>query len=333
MMHEVTASKVVNHAMVPEQTIGKPQLFEILQQLNFSHLLYFWAVARDGSIASACDRLQISQPTISMQIRKLERSLGHRLFDRSGRNLALTNVGRTVFDYADEMFSIGREMLGTLRGMPGKRSGRFHVGIPTSLPKLITHRLLAPILEMPQQIQLICHEADINELVTGLTRHKYDTILTDTPIPPTLGVRTYNHLLGECDIAFCAAPQLAAKYREGFPQSLADSPVLLPTALTDLRRVLDRWFDDQPFAPQLVAEFDDSALMKEFGGNGSGLFPVPSAVLHKLMKQYGVELVGRLPEVKIRYYVATTERKLTHPAAILIAKHAKTGLLGDGDRH
>ena len=225
-MQEVTVSKVVNHAMVPEQSVGKPQLFEILQQLNFSHLLYFWAVARDGSIASACERLQISQPTISMQIRKLERALGHRLFDRSGRNLALTNVGRTVFDYADEMFSIGREMLGTLRGMPGKRSGRFHVGIPTSLPKLITHRLLAPILEMPQQIQLICHEADINELVTGLTRHKYDTILTDTPIPPTLGVRTYNHLLGECDIAFCASPELAAKYREGFPQSLADCPVL-----------------------------------------------------------------------------------------------------------
>jgi LysR family transcriptional activator of nhaA len=329
-MHELNSHKVVNHASVPEQNVGvKPQLFENLQQLNFSHLLYFWAVARDGSIASACERLQISQPTISMQIRKLERALGHRLFDRSGRNLVLTNVGRTVFDYADEMFSIGREMLGTLRGLPGKRSGRLHVGIPTSLPKLITHRLLAPVLEMPQQIQLICHEAEISELVTGLTRHKFDAILTDTPIPPTLGVRTYNHPLGESDVTFCATAELAEKYRVNFPESLDGCPILLPTALTDMRRVLDRWFDEQPFNPYIVAEFDDSALMKEFGGGGSGLFPVPTAVLPQLTKQHGVEVVGSLPEVRIRYFVATTERKLTHPATILIAKSAKAGLLSE----
>lgn len=305
---------------------GKPHPLENLQQLNYSHLLYFWAVARDGSIASACDRLQLSQPTISMQIRKLERALGHRLFDRSGRNLVLTNVGRTVFDYADEMFSLGRELLGTLRGLPGKRSGRLHVGIPTYLPKLITHRLLEPVLQMPQQLQLICHEDDLNELVVGLTRHKFDAILTDTPVPPTIGVRTYNHPLGESDVAFCASPELAKKYREGFPHSLEGCPLLLPTVITDMRRVLDRWFDDQSFQPSVVAEFDDSALMKEFGGNGHGLFPVPTTVIPELSKQYGVEMVGRLVDVRVRYFVVTTERKLTHPATVLIAKRAKSGL-------
>ena len=307
---------------------GKPHRLENLQQLNYSHLLYFWAVARDGSIASACDRLQLSQPTISMQIRKLERALGHRLFDRSGRNLVLTNTGRTVFDYADEMFSLGREMLGTLRGLPGKRSGRLHVGVPTCLPKLITHRLLEPVLQMPQSIQLICHEAEIDELVTGLVRHKFDAILTDSPIPPTIGVRSYNHPLGECDIAFCATPALAEKYREDFPASLEGCPLLLPTALTDMRRHLDRWFDEHSLNPYVVAEFDDSALMKEFGGRGSGLFPAPSAVIPELKKQYGAEVVGRLPDVRIRYYVVTTERKLSHPATILIAKTARSGLWG-----
>jgi LysR family transcriptional activator of nhaA len=306
---------------------GKPHLLENLQQLNFSHLLYFWAVARDGSIASACERLQLSQPTISMQIRKLERSLGHRLFDRSGRSLVLTDVGRSVFDYADEMFSLGRELLGTLRGLSGRRSGRFHVGIPTFLPKVITHRLLEPVLQMPQSVQLICHEAEFNELVSGLVRHKFDAILIDTPLYPTIGVRTYNHPLGECDIAFCAAPQLAEKYCDGFPRSLDGCPLLLPTAATDMRRSLDRWFDDHSVNPAIVAEFDDIALMKEFGGGGSGLFPVPSAMVPIVEPQYGVQLVGRLPDLKARYFVATTERKLTHPATILIVETAKRGLL------
>lgn len=304
----------------------KPPLFENLQELNFSHLLYFWAVARDGSIASACERLQLRQPTISMQIRKLERSLGHRLFDRSGRNLVLTDVGRTVFDYADEMFSLGRELLGTLRGLPGKRTGRLHVGIPTFLPKSITYRLLQPILEMPQPTQLICHEAELGELVNGLARHKFDAILSDRPIYATMGARCFNHLLGESEIALCAAPVLAAKYRENFPDSLDGCPLLLPSAATEIRRMLDRWFDERPFSPRVVAEFDDMALMKEFGGGGGGVFPVPSVMLEDLQRQYSVELVGHLDEVSVRYYVVTTERKLTHPATVVIAQSAKQGL-------
>ena len=304
----------------------KPHLLENLQELNYSHLLYFWAVARDGSIASACKRLHLQQPTISMQIRKLERALGHRLFDRSGRNLVLTDVGRTVFDYADEMFSLGRELLGTLRGLPGKRSGRLHVGIPTFLPKTITYRLLAPVLRMPQQIQLVCHEAELNELFSGLARHKFDAILTDRPIHATIGVHCFNHPLGESEVALCATPDLAAQYRIDFPNCLDDCPMLLPSVATEMRRIVDRWFDDRPFAPRIVAEFDDSALMKEFGGGGSGLFPVPAAVVPDLERQYGVELVGILPDARVRYYVVTTERKLTHPATVVIAQSAKMGL-------
>lgn len=301
----------------------KPPLFEHLQELNFSHLLYFWAVARDGSIASACQRLHLRQPTISMQIRKLERTLGHRLFDRSGRQLVLTDVGRTVFDYADEMFSLGRELLGALRGLPGKRTGRLHVGIPTFLPKSISYRLLQPILQMPQAIQLICHESELDELVNGLTRHKYDAILSDRSIHAAKGSRCFNHLLGESEIALCAAPSLAAQYRPNFPDSLDGCPLLLPSAATEMRRLLDRWFDDRPFNPRVVAEFDDSALMKEFGGGGGGLFPVPAAMLADLAEQYGVEPVGHLTDVRVRFYVVTTERKLTHPATVVIAQSAK----------
>lgn len=325
-MLDIGSSPRNGHTELTSLTGVKPPLFENLQELNFSHLLYFWAVARDGSIASACERLQLRQPTISMQIRKLERVLGHRLFDRSGRNLVLTDVGRTVFDYADEMFSLGRELLGTLRGLPGKRTGRLHVGIPTFLPKSITYRLLRPILAMPQSIQLICHEAELGELVNGLARHKFDAILTDRPIYATMGARCFNHLLGESEIALCAAPALAAQYHANFPDSLDACPMLLPSAATEMRRMLDRWFDERPFNPRVVAEFDDMALMKEFGGGGGGVFPVPSAMLADLQRQYGVDVVGHLKDVSVRYYVVTTERKLTHPATVVIAESAKKGL-------
>ncbi len=301
-----------------------PLRMDNLQDLNFQHLLYFWAVAREGSIAGACHRLHVGQPTVSMQIRKLEKSLGHPLFDRSGRSLVLTELGRTVFDYADEMFSLGRELLGALRGLPGKRTGRLHVGIPTYLPKIITHRLLQPVLQMPDRVQLVCHEGEVGELVAGLGRHKFDAILADTPVHGSTGVRTFNHPLGECDVTICGAPDLAARVREGFPQSLEGAPLLLPTAVTEMRRALDRWFDDMMFTPNIVAEFDDSALMKEFGGASGGLFPVPSAMVADIQNQYDVAPVGRLPQVRVRYFVVTTERKLTHPATIVIAQTAKS---------
>jgi LysR family transcriptional activator of nhaA len=304
-------------------------LLDNLQALNFSHLLYFWAVARDGSIARACQRLHLRQPTISMQIRKLERSLGHRLFDRSGRNLVLTDVGRTVFEYADEMFSLGRELMGTLRGLPGKRTGRLHVGIPTFMPKVITYWLLAPVLRQQPGSQLICHEAELNELVVGLARHKFDAILADRPIQNTQGVRCFNHLLGESEIAFCGAPALAAEFGKDFPNALEGCPLLLPSLATEMRRAIDRWFDDRDFNPRIVAEFDDSALMKEFGGGGAGVFPIPSTVVPQVRSQYGVEVLGHLTDVHVRYYVVTTERKLTHPATVVIAQSAKRGLDGE----
>lgn len=315
-----------NHS--PQNTAVSRHLLENLQELNFSHLLYFWTVARDGSIASACEKLHVSQPTVSMQVRKLERTLGHRLFDRSGRNLVLTDVGRTVFDYADEMFSLGRELLGTLRGLPGKRSARLHVGIPTFLPELITYRLLEPVLKIPENVRLVCHEGDLNELVAGLERHRFDAILTDRPIQATTSVRTFNHPLGECGVALCGVSTLAQRAREGFPGSLEGIPLLLPTAVSDLRYEIDRWFDTLPFSPRIVGEFDDSTLMREFAGGGNGLFPVPMAVLPEILKRYGVEFVAQLPNLRSHYFVVTTERKLTHPAIVLIAQTARGCVLG-----
>lgn len=300
---------------------------EKLQDLNFLHLYYFWMVVRHRGITAACELLHLTQPTISTQIRKLEKSLGQVLFDRTGRELELTPVGKTVYEYADEMFAVGREMLGALRGTPNGRTMRLMVGIPMLMPKLITYRLLEPVLHLPHPAQVVIHEAPLDTLVPDLLRHQYDVILSDTPIAPHQRVRSFNHPLGESAITICGRPELAARYRKRFPQSLDGAPLLLPTPNTEMRRQLDRWLDDSGYAPRIVAEINDSALIKEFGHAGAGLFPVCAAVLPEVQRQYEVEALGNLDEVRLQFYAITLQRKLTHPAVVAISQNAREGLL------
>jgi LysR family transcriptional activator of nhaA len=306
---------------------AEPRGTDKLQDLNFLHLFYFWMVVRGGGISAACEQLHVTQPTISTQIRKLEKSLGHQLFDRSGRELKLSDVGQTVFEYAEEMFEVGREMLGALRGQPSSRAMRLHAGAPMMMPKLITYRLLEPVLHLPQQMQIVLEEAPLPDLIADLIRHRFDVILSDTPISAQSRVRSFNHPLGECCVAICGTRELAARHRRRFPESLHGAPMLLPTVGSETRRTLDRWFDDAGCRPRIVAEINDSAVIKEFGRAGAGLFPIASAVLNEVKQQYGVELVGHLPDVRLHFYAITLERKLTHPAVVAISQAAKDGLL------
>lgn len=300
---------------------------EKLQDLNFLHLFYFWMVVRHGSISTACEQLHLTQPTISTQIRKLEKSLGHQLFDRSGRELQLTDEGKTVFEYADDMFAVGREMLGALRGLPSDRALRLVVGNPMVMPKLIVYRLLEPVLHFPQSVQMTVHEAPLDTLIADLVQHRYDVILSDTPVPSHKRVRSFNHPLGNCGVAICGTRELAGRLSKRFPESLDGAPLLLPTPNTELRRSMDRWFDERGYAPRIVGEFDDSALLKEFGHAGAGLFPIPAAVLSEVKRQYDVQLVGHIEEVRLHYYAITLERKMTHPAVLAISQAAKDTLL------
>ncbi|QDU96419.1 transcriptional activator NhaR [Lignipirellula cremea] len=304
---------------------------EKLQDLNFLHLFYFWTVVRNGGISAACESLHLTQPTISTQIRKLEKSLKQKLFDRSGRELVLTDVGKMVFEYAEDMFSVGREMLGALRGLPTDRSLKLMVGIPMVMPKLIVYRLLETVLHFPNSVQIVVHEAPLEILIADLAQHRYDVILSDAPLPSRATPRSFSHYLGSSGVAICATRELAGRLARRFPDSLDGVPMLLPTANTELRRGIDRWFDERGFAPRIVGEFDDSALIKEFGGAGAGVFPTPTAVLPQVKRQYDVQLLGYLEEVKLHYYAITLERKMTHPAVVAISQAAKEGLLDGGN--
>jgi LysR family transcriptional regulator, transcriptional activator of nhaA len=299
-----------------------------MEWLNYHHLLYFWTVVREGTVARAGARLSLAQPTISGQLRTLETMLGEKLFTRSGRRLVLTETGRLVYRYADEIFSIGREMMETLKGRPSGRPLKLTVGIADAVPKLIAYRLLQPALALPEPVHLICREDKPDKLLAELAVHALDLVLTDAPMAPSVRVRAYTHLLGECGLSFFGAPALATRYRKGFPKSLDGAPMLLPTDNTALRRSLDEWFDATKIHPAVIGEFDDSALLKVFGETGRALFPAPTAIEREVRKQYNVALVGRADTVRSHFYAVSVERRLKHPAVVAIVDVARKKLFG-----
>lgn len=299
-----------------------------MQWINYHHLLYFWMVAKEGSIAAAAKRLRLSQPTISTQIRTLESSLGLELFDRSGRRLELTETGRTAYRYAEEIFNLGREMVDVLHERPTGKPMRMVVGVTYVVPKLIAYRLIAPALSLEDGLHLTCQENRFEHLLGQLARHELDLVISDVPIGPTVSIKAFNHLLGTCGVTFFAAPALAERYTENFPFCLDRAPFLLPMLGSSVRRELDRWFDKHDLRPEIVGEFDDSALLKVFGMRGVGVFAGPSAIEREITHQYGVVPIGQTNEISERFYAITIERRLKHPGVVAISEAARSTLFG-----
>ncbi|MGE0681152.1 MAG: transcriptional activator NhaR [Candidatus Binatia bacterium] len=303
-----------------------------MEWLNYHHLLYFWVVAREGSVTRASEQLYLSQPTISAQIRALEHSLGEKLFAKSGRHLILTEIGRVVFRYAEEIFTLGHELTDTLKGRASSRAQgrpvRFLVGIADVVPKLIAHHVLEPALHLAEPIHIVCTEGKPERLLAELAVHELDLVLTDAPISPSVKIKAYNHLLGECGVTIFAPAKTSAGYKRKFPHSLNGAPFLFPTDNTSSRRLLDQWFEAQGIRPTIVGEFEDSALLKVFGQTGMGLFAAPSVIEAEVKTQYGVHAIGRIDAVRERFYAISVERKLKHPAVVAISETARQELFG-----
>ena len=290
--------------------------------LNYHHLLYFWTVAREGGLAPAGKKLRISLSTLSAQLHALEDRLGEKLMVKQGRRLVLTEFGRIAYRYAEDIFTLGQEMLETLEGH-GTGQPRLTVGVVDVVPKLIVRRLLQPALDLPLPARLICVEDNYEKLLADLGLHTLDAVVSDAPVPPGSATRAHHHLLGESGVTFFATDALAAKLAPGFPRSLDGQPWLLPVDAMTLRRSLNFWFARKEIRPRVVGEFQDSALMKVFGGDGAGVFAGPTAIEDEIREQYRVNVVGRAPEVRERFYVITVERKLTNPALLTILKNAR----------
>ena len=300
-----------------------------VEWLNYHHLFYFWTVAREGSIARASATLQLAQPTISAQIATLERALGEKLFIRTGRRLTLTRTGQMSLRYADQIFTLGRDLLTTIRTQPSVRPLTLVVGITETMPKLIVYRLLQPALRLRVPVRIVCRENRLDRLLADLAVQDLDVILSDAQAGPGAKIRAFHHFLGECGASFFAAPRMAAAYSRHFPRSLDGAPFLLPHNGSPLRGALERWFAASGLRPRIVGEFDDPALLTVFAESGVGVFATASAFEAQVRRQHGLRVVGRVGEMRERFYAITLGRKLTHPAVVAVCEAARDWLSAD----
>lgn len=302
-----------------------------MEWLNYHHLRYFWTVARKGGVRKAAEELHVSQPSISAQLRLLEESLGQKLFRRSGRNLVLTETGQLVLNYADEIFSAGRELMNAVKQRPGRHPVRVNIGLTDAFPKLIAFQILRAAFRSEAAVHMICREGEIGPLVSHLQSHRLDIVLADEPASSALKAKTFNHRLGRSGVTFCAIPSLAAKLRRNFPQSLDGAPALLPTQNMGMRAALETWFDSKAIRPRLVGEFEDSALMEVCSTGGRGFTAVHTVVDRAALKHFGLRVIARVDECGTDFYAITAERRVKHPAAVAITEHAYSSVFAESD--
>jgi LysR family transcriptional activator of nhaA len=298
--------------------------------MNYKHLRYFWVVAKEGGIARASERLNLTPQTISGQLSLLEQHLKVALFTRVGRNLELTEHGRLVLSYADEIFSLGGELEEAIHQFPDGRPQSFRVGVVDVVPKSIAHRILQPALHMPESVRMICREASLDTLLADLAVHRLDLVLADRPIPSTVSTRGYSHKLGECAISFFATQDVRDSLQGEFPDNLNGAPLLLPSSASQLRSGIDQWLDKHRLHPRIIAEFDDSALMKAFGQEGAGIFTAPAVIEDEVALKYMVKFIGRTEEVKEHFYAISVERRVTHPVVCAVMAAARKTLFVSG---
>jgi LysR family transcriptional activator of nhaA len=298
-----------------------------VEWLNYHHLLYFWMVAKHGSITRASAELHLAHPTISGQIHRLEEVLNEKLFARSGRKLVLTESGRVAFRYADEIFALGQEFQDTLKGRSTGKPLRLVVGVSDVIAKSMVHRMLEPAFALRDKVRIVCREArSVDSFIGELAVHAIDVVLADAPAGPGTPVRTFSHPLGDCGSSFFASPQLARTCRKGFPASLEGVPVLLPGSGSTFRRALDEWFQSRDIRPEIVAELDDLALAFVLGETGLGVLAAPDVVEKELRQRYGLQLVGRAKDIRQRFFAISVERKIKNPGVVAICEVARKKL-------
>ena len=291
--------------------------------INYKHLHYFWTVAHEGSVVKASKKLHVTPQTISGQISLLEERIGNALFNKHGRGLILTETGRVVLKYADEIFDLGQELSDVLRGVPTLGVSEFVIGAASALPKTIVYKILEPALNIDQEITLTSREGPVESMLADLAIHKVDMVLSDMPVSGAFSIKAYNHFLGESGLTFFASPNQAKFYRKNFPYSLHEAHMLAPTEQYSIRQVVDRWLYDQSIHPYIKGQFDDSALMKAFGQVGTGVFYMSSIIEDEVCNNFNVRIIGRTEEVKQKFYAISAERKIKHPAVAAICESAR----------
>jgi LysR family transcriptional activator of nhaA len=299
--------------------------------LNYHHLLYFWVVAREGSIVRASAVLRLSSPTISSQIRELESTLGVKLFERKGRGLALTPGGRVAFEYADQIFSLGSEFVQMIKGAALGRPVTVVVGVSDVIAKSLVGRILEPAFALEPPVVVVCRtDRSVESFMTELAAGALDAVIADRPERGE-AVRAFSHPLGTCGSVFMAAPRLAERLSSEFPIGLNDAPLIYPASDTTLRKALDEWLLARDLRPTCVAELDDIALAQELALRGVGVFVAPAVIADEVVSRLPLRVVGQAPDLRQGFYVISLERKIRHPAIVALCDLARARIFGDSN--
>jgi len=292
------------------------------RQLNYKHLRYFYSVAKEGSIVKASNLLHVSPQTISGQLSAFEQYLGVELFEREGKRLVLNDAGKLALSYAEDIFALGHELQQSLNAQDLMHTFVFSVGITDIIPKILAANILEAGLELDGPIKLIGREGDFESLLSELALNRLDLILSDRPLTPGTPIKAYSHVLGESGTSFYATKDRAEALKSGFPYSLNQQPFLICGDNSYQKINLQTWFEEKRITPHIVAEFDDSALLKNFAQAGHGVFSTPSIIEQHVQNQFGVEVIGRTTDIKERFYAISPERKVKHPGVKLLVDTA-----------
>lgn len=297
-----------------------------MKQLNYHHLHYFYLVAKEGSIAKACQFLHVTPQTVSGQIATLEDYLGVNLFERHGRRLVPSDSGKLVYSYAEDIFNLGHELLQALEPNQQNKKMTFSLGITDVIPKVFTFQFLQPLLESEQGFRLNCKEGRIEQLLADMALNKLDMILADRPIPPGVKIKAYSHKIITSGITFVIAKNQQNQLTGNFPECLNNQNLLLPGEQSTIKHDLLTWFQDNELVPNIVGEFDDSALNTMFGQAGIGIFVTPTVVEEHLLNTYDLSIVGRTKDVQEEIYMISTERKIRHPAVLALLQSIESNI-------
>ena len=286
-------------------------------------------VAREGNLTRAAERLRLAPSTVSAQIKTLERQLGHPLFERRGRQLHMTEYGQVVREYADDIFALGEELVDAVRSETRvQHAYRLRVGVSNNLPKSVAYRLLSPALNVDGfPVHLVCREDHTARLVADLGIHHLDLVLSDAPVALTSDIAADSMLLGGTGVSLLGTPGVVSKCLANYPQSLNGAPVLLPENGSNMRGLMERFFEQNNIRPRVVAEFGDSALLKAFGQAGTGLFPVATMVAEDVCTQYRCVVLGNLDSgLRENFYAITAAAKRRNPAVLAVLDAAASAL-------
>lgn len=276
--------------------------------LNYHHLHYFWAVAKDGHLTRTAQRLHVSQSALSAQIRQLEEQLGQPLFVREGRRLALTEAGRMALAYADTIFTAGGELLATLKD--GRRRDHvLRVGAVATLSRNFQESFVTPLLSQPE-LKLRLMSGSLDELLTRLDAHALDLVLSNRPVRRDSGRAWRCRRIAQQRVSIVGRPRPAPFQ---FPEELAEAPMLLPSTDSDIRSAFDTLCEQLGVRVRVLAEVDDMAMMRLLARDTQAAALVPSVVVRDELRSGLLQEYCVVPGLYENFYAVTVERQYQHP--------------------